>query len=243
MLYELVSGKPPWKGESITELALRVAMDPMPPLVGMSPFDAVVGRCLEKEPARRYGNIAELAAALAPFAGPRGGDLATAVARVLRGSQVAIGQPNVTQQSTPTTLRGASGVMVSSTAQTSRRSWKVPAVIGLGAAGGIIAVVLATTGTNVDSGSHVQAPAAAPVAPVDPPKPAEAVKPPEPAKPVDTAPAKVDPMTVSVPKTEPKTEPKPDTKPADDKHKKHHATPTTPTTTPKPPEDVGDSRT
>jgi serine/threonine-protein kinase len=268
LLYELVSGKPPWNGESITELALRVAMDPMPPLVGMGPFETVIKRCLEKEPARRFGNIADLAAALAPFAGPRGPELAAAVARVLRGSQVSIGQPNVTMQSTPTTLRGASGVVVSSTRQTTHRSWKLPAVIGIGAAGGIIAVVLATTGGNVDSGSHVRAPAAAPEAPVVPDKTPDTAKAPD--KVPDTAPTpdkasdktvkpteapKADSMTVSVPKPDtdkpdtekPDTTKKSDTKPHKKSDAKKHTTPTPPTTTPttptKSPEDVGDSRT
>ena len=71
ILYELVSGRPPFVAESITELALRVAMDPLPPLaVAVSPgFDAVIAQCLEKDPARRFQDVGALARALAPFAG------------------------------------------------------------------------------------------------------------------------------------------------------------------------------
>src|SRR5262249_117849 len=133
-------------GESITEIALKVSMEPMPPLIGMGPFETVISRCLEKDPARRFQSIAELAASLAPFAGPIGPDLATAVARVLRGSPVALPAPGQTvmAMSTPTTLRGASGVMQNRT-QSTGRSWRLPAVIAAGIAGGIVSVVIATT--------------------------------------------------------------------------------------------------
>src|SRR5262249_21317881 len=135
----------------------------------MGPYETVIQRCLEKDPARRFQNVAELAAALAPFAGPIGPELATAVARVLRGSQVSMVQPGQTVMatSTPTTLRRASGVMQNRT-HASGRSWRLPAVIGAGIAGGVLAVVIATTVTG--GGTHTAAPA-------------------EPTKPVETAPA------------------------------------------------------
>ena len=88
ILYELVSGRPPFVAESITELALRVAMDPLPPLaVAVSPgFDAVIAQCLEKDPARRFQDVGALARALAPFAGPAGRALALGAARVLHAA-------------------------------------------------------------------------------------------------------------------------------------------------------------
>src|SRR5262249_23708466 len=74
ILYEAVCGTVPFRGETFTELCLRVAMDPLPPLpkiAGLTPgLEAVIYRCLEKEPARRFGRVAELAAALAPVASP-----------------------------------------------------------------------------------------------------------------------------------------------------------------------------
>jgi Protein kinase domain len=56
ILYELVSGRPPFVASSITELALRVAMDPLPPLAVAvsSGFHAVIAQCLEKDPVRRF---------------------------------------------------------------------------------------------------------------------------------------------------------------------------------------------
>src|SRR6185436_3040809 len=63
ILFELVSGAPPFTGESITELALHIAMDPTPPLVGPMPhgFDRLVHRCREKEASQRYPDLANLA--------------------------------------------------------------------------------------------------------------------------------------------------------------------------------------
>ena len=86
ILYELATGRPPFTAESITELTLRVAMDPTPQLAGAHiprGFEQVVYRCLEKDPARRFQDVAQLAMALAPFGGPMVREHALGVARVL----------------------------------------------------------------------------------------------------------------------------------------------------------------
>jgi eukaryotic-like serine/threonine-protein kinase len=89
ILYELVSGKPPFTGDSITDLAFHIRVDPTPPLTRPAPpgFELVVQRCLEKEPARRYPDLAALTHELAEFAGPTGRDLASTVSRLLRRTQ------------------------------------------------------------------------------------------------------------------------------------------------------------
>lgn len=81
ILYELATGRVPFASGALAELARRVVTDPTPPMVSPHQlpdgFEAVVRRCLEKDPARRFQTAAELAAALAPFsrlrdpAGPR----------------------------------------------------------------------------------------------------------------------------------------------------------------------------
>ena len=176
VLYELVSGRPPWDGASITELALRVAMDPIPRLENLGPFEAVIARCLEKDPARRFQDLAELAAALAPFAEAGGPDLARAVTRVLRGSSTLVQSGPRSMQhretSTPTTLRGASGVVTAAQrALPMRPLWGSPAMLGIAAAAAVIGVVAALSGTKSTVGpSPAQVPAVAPV-PVQPPVP------------------------------------------------------------------------
>jgi serine/threonine-protein kinase len=88
ILYELISGRRPFRGESITDLALHIAMDPTPPLAGRIPpgFEPVVKRCLAKDPAERYPDLESFAHALAAHAGPTGSELAAAVSRLLRRS-------------------------------------------------------------------------------------------------------------------------------------------------------------
>lgn len=71
-LYQLVSGRLPFTAETYSALVLQVVMDEPAPLVPPRPipagFDALVWRCLEKDPALRFQNVAQLAEALAPFA-------------------------------------------------------------------------------------------------------------------------------------------------------------------------------
>jgi len=85
ILYELISGCRPFRGESITDLALHIAMDPTPPLAGRVPpgFEPIVKRCLAKAPAERYPDLESFAQALAIHAGPSGPGLAAAVSRLL----------------------------------------------------------------------------------------------------------------------------------------------------------------
>jgi serine/threonine-protein kinase len=85
ILYELISGRRPFHGASITDLALHIAMDPTPPLTGRIPagFEPVVKRCLAKDPAERYPDLESFANALAVHSGPTGRELAAAVSRLL----------------------------------------------------------------------------------------------------------------------------------------------------------------
>jgi eukaryotic-like serine/threonine-protein kinase len=91
ILYELLSGRVPFGGETIAELVLKIMTGPAPPLRELRPdvpegLEAVVLRCLEKDRARRYSNVGELAVALAPF-GPR--RLKALVERIVRVIQAA----------------------------------------------------------------------------------------------------------------------------------------------------------
>jgi len=73
ILYECLSGAPPFSGAHAMAVALKHVMDPVPPLVprfGLSVplgLDAIVLRCLEKDPGRRPRNAAELRRLLGQF--------------------------------------------------------------------------------------------------------------------------------------------------------------------------------
>ncbi|WP_428268166.1 serine/threonine-protein kinase [Haliangium sp.] len=70
VLYELLSARRPFVGPGMVKLFRAISSEPMQPLAGEVPdgLAAVVARCLEKKPAARFANMAELACALAPYA-------------------------------------------------------------------------------------------------------------------------------------------------------------------------------
>ncbi|HWZ88777.1 MAG TPA: protein kinase [Polyangiaceae bacterium] len=72
VLFELLTGKCPFQGESMQVVCVNVLNAPTPSLQDFSPhapeaLDAIVLRCLEKEPAARFESAAELASALRDF--------------------------------------------------------------------------------------------------------------------------------------------------------------------------------
>ncbi len=76
ILFELMTGRPPFFGGSVTELAIKVANDPPASLRSFRPdlppgLEAVVFKCLEKNRRNRHSNVGELALALLPFAPKR----------------------------------------------------------------------------------------------------------------------------------------------------------------------------
>jgi len=98
ILHELIAGLPPFKGDTITALCATILKDPPPPLTTLRSdvphgLEAVVLRCLEKDPARRYRNVAELAAPLAEFGSSIARASALRIARVLDGAVDTLGTP------------------------------------------------------------------------------------------------------------------------------------------------------
>ncbi len=194
ILYKLVSTKMPFKAESITDLAVAIAMDPTPEIGGVPPaFEAIVMKCLEKDPARRYQHVMELVAALTPFA--EGRDTAPFETPLAPQSPTfgpaMLAPPSI--HDSPTTLRGASGVIERIPDRRNLRPW----VIG-GALSVVVGIVVGLTWT---SGSSAPAPATQPAAvetmPVEAPaKPADpVVKPADPvAKPPEPVVKQADPV-------------------------------------------------
>src|SRR5262249_41566808 len=69
VLFAMVVGKPPFGGETVTELVSKIHRDAPPPLPGLPPFlERVIRRLLAKRPADRYPSAAELLADLEEFA-------------------------------------------------------------------------------------------------------------------------------------------------------------------------------
>ena len=173
ILYELVSQRVPFPAESITELAVKVAVDAPLPLAVDPAFATVVWRCLEKPPERRYQTVAELAQALAPFASPA---VAGPLAEIAGLSQARSLQPSPpvhtdafarTAASTQTTLGAAASARLPTRENAPRsRAWIGVVAGAVLAIGGGIAFVSSRHGAVAppqDAAAVVTAPPPVPV--------------------------------------------------------------------------------
>lgn len=142
-MYELLTEKRPFKGDTPYELAIAISTEQPEPLPASVPEDiaAIVMRCLEKNADRRYKDVAALAAALAPLV-RNGKDLATQAkaALVPETSTDPVGVRSEPEPQTLTTLRGASGTVDASEIRP-RARWVWPlsiaAVVALAAGGAL----------------------------------------------------------------------------------------------------------
>jgi serine/threonine-protein kinase len=87
ILYELLCGTPPFSAETLPQLIAFILYEPYRSPETIRPdlppaLVAVVKKCLEKDPAHRYGSALELAQALAPFAPPRAHSLLERIQRM-----------------------------------------------------------------------------------------------------------------------------------------------------------------
>jgi serine/threonine protein kinase len=71
ILYEMLTGEPPYSGRGLTEVASRILQSPVPSARHLVPevphgLDATIRRALAKRAAERFSSMAEFAAALPP---------------------------------------------------------------------------------------------------------------------------------------------------------------------------------
>ncbi len=106
VLFELLTGRPAFAGETVTAVCALV-LEATPPVLsahcaGASPeLAAVIERCLRKEAAERFQNAAELANALLPFAPSRARLHAERSSSVLRGRPSLLSEPPSSAPLTP----------------------------------------------------------------------------------------------------------------------------------------------
>jgi serine/threonine-protein kinase len=98
ILFELLTGTCPFDGDSLAFVCARVLNDPPPLLrdrVREVPerLDAIVNRCLEKDPDRRFDDVGQLAAALKDFASAEGQRCAERSLRVASGINLKSDRP------------------------------------------------------------------------------------------------------------------------------------------------------
>jgi serine/threonine-protein kinase len=209
VLHELVAGSPPFDAATAVAVGARIAAGEPARLRearadAPAALEAVILRCLAKDPGGRYQDVGELARALAPFAeGSRSS--VERIGRVLgAGAAVpeaavapmvaALATATVTAEATP-----ARGTTASAwgAPRTSAPRGRVAAIAGAAAAvtAGLLVLVLARSPTPASAPAPVTttgAPTAAP-APAEPARGPEPTRAPEPVPSVITAPASVAP--------------------------------------------------
>ncbi len=93
VLFEMLTGKAVFESDSMAGLCTLVATAPAPPLRSQradapAALEAVVSRCLEKDPTRRVQSVAELAEALSPMAPARAKVSVERIRRLHAGSSL-----------------------------------------------------------------------------------------------------------------------------------------------------------
>jgi serine/threonine-protein kinase len=149
VLYELITGKPPFEGTEITALIAQVLHEPHRTVRSLLPdvptgLEEVIDHCLQKDPAKRYQSAAELAVALLAFAPKRSRAVAE---RAMTMMQRATGQKVVFDSLPPPAVTSKMPVLaaqpsVSSPAPRARSvmPWFAIVVIVFGLGGGAFAL-------------------------------------------------------------------------------------------------------
>ncbi len=126
VLYELLTATTPFEGDSLADVCAAILEQEPRSLHEVSPevpaeLADVVGRCLQKDPAQRFGSVAELAIALLPLASPRALAVAEASPLIRRAAISTLG--GMGEGNTPAlrpSLLGSTGPVASSTSEGSR---------------------------------------------------------------------------------------------------------------------------
>jgi serine/threonine-protein kinase len=104
LMFELLTGRVPFMGQTLLQLCTLIVSQPIPRITLLRrdvppELERVIERCLEKDRAHRYANIAELAVALQAFAPPHA---ITSVGRVSKVIRMAGGNVPSAPPPTPT---------------------------------------------------------------------------------------------------------------------------------------------
>ena len=91
ILYETLTGNPPFLGNSIPEISAKILLEDPRPVCEARPnvpklLSDVTARALQKQPDKRFANVGELAVALLPFAPGRARNNVERITRVLEAA-------------------------------------------------------------------------------------------------------------------------------------------------------------
>ena len=198
ILFELMTGRPAFIADSVTELAIKVTNDPAPAIRGFRPdvpiaLEAIVFKCLEKDRRQRYRNVAELALALLPFAPKRAKGSVERISGIIHAAGLSASALAVPPSPQTAGTQVSEGTLPPFGRTTVGSTGRKAVVVGAGIASAVLGVV-AVVGAAVlllrakahhDDPSTAASPVSATVALAPPVNPPQAVEP----KPADTAPA------------------------------------------------------
>jgi serine/threonine-protein kinase len=196
ILFELMAARPAFLAVSLTELAIKVNNDPAPSIRSLrqdvpDALDAIIFRCLEKDPRARFRNVAELALALLPFAPKRAKAAVERISGIIQAAGLSASAVDVPASVQVAEERASAGTLPPFGRTTSSNGDKKKSLRGAAIAGAVALAALLGTVFLVTRGSTQHD---------DPPRPA-AVQ------------ASATPVPLAKP--EPATEPKADPKPAE----------------------------
>jgi hypothetical protein len=216
VLFTLITGRPPFDAEGGGEIIAMHLREAPPRLSSLAPgispeLDALVARCLEKDPARRFASGGELAAAISQLAAQPAAAQPAAAATVHAPARAAAS----TASTANTTLSAATGSF--RPARSRKTSIAVVGAVAAVAVGAVLAAVALrsqdapTAGTSpaLAAGEPAAAapPAAAPPAPPPAAQPAPPAAAPPTAAPPAAAPPAATPPAITLPSQAPAAEP------------------------------------
>lgn len=164
ILYELLTGQVPFNADTMPQLCAKILQEEAPALRNARPdapdgLQEVVRRCLQKKPVDRYPSVAELAAALLPFAPSRSRLSVERITKVIAAAGLSESSLALPQS------QSANGVSAGTTQQawgtsqaTHRGGAKWVALAGLAVAVGVaVAALSGAFGSSESEASRTQA--------------------------------------------------------------------------------------
>jgi serine/threonine-protein kinase len=224
ILFELVCGRPPFLGETMPQLCGMILQEPPPSPRQLRPdvpegLEAAILRCLEKDRNRRFSNVGELAAAIAPFGTRHAARSAERISKVLSTAGISSSQLDI-QPAHPAAAAAATQSNFGNTTQTKRsgRTLLIAlAVVGAAAAGGA-ALYLRQPAAEPAPGASADLTATHAPPPRPPTEPVATVPPVAPSASVGVEPAATAPSVSATasatPALKPTTRPRPVSKPS-----------------------------
>lgn len=189
VLYEMLTGTLPFVADSMPQLCALVLENTAPPMRIVRPdlpedLEPIVAKCLEKDPAKRYQSVAELAMDLGPYAGDMGVASAARAMRILEGagqsrtvSHMEPPRPSmVSMNSRPSDTHATSTAFGATGVQEKPKERRTPLYIAIAAVTvGLIATVWGFTrgGESAPATPAAQPPTPAAEAPKPTPEPKE----------------------------------------------------------------------